>query len=184
MHSVSNVRSRLLALLNLLSAYADTLCRVMLFLACFGMVAVIGAQVFFRYVLNYSLFWSEELGRVLLVQLTFFGAAVAYRAGAHIGVDTVVCRLSPAGRTMAARLTHVACLFLFVVMAVYGFKFADFLSVQMTTTLGVSKRIPFLAVPVSGCIMALHCLCFLFGPPSSTPCVSESARQGREDSRA
>lgn len=184
MSGVSKYYARALALLNHLSAYADTVCRIILFASCVGMAGVIGAQVFFRYVLNASLFWSEELGRVLLVQLTFFGAAVAYRAGAHIGVDTVVCRLSPAGRNMAARCTHLASLFLFVVMAIYGFQFAEFLSVQMTTALGVSKRIPFMAVPLSGCIMAVHCLCFLFGPESKAPCYGNKDENTCEEGRA
>ncbi len=35
------------------------------------MAAVVILQVFCRYILNYSLFWSEELARFLLVWLTF-----------------------------------------------------------------------------------------------------------------
>ena len=41
------------------------------------MALVILLQVFCRYALNHSLFWSEELGRMLLVWLTFIGASVA-----------------------------------------------------------------------------------------------------------
>ena len=47
------------------------------------MIGVVAAQVFFRYVLNHSLFWSEELARYILVWLTFLGASVAYRRGVH-----------------------------------------------------------------------------------------------------
>ncbi len=148
------------------SRMLDILCRTALLLSCAGMVTVIGAQVVFRYGFNHSLFWAEELGRVLLVQLTFFGAAVAYRAEAHIGVDTLVRRLSPSMRQMVHRLMHTVCLCLFCVMVVYGFRFADLLSLQMTTTLGVSRQIPFLAVPLSGCVMCVHSLCFIFAPLS------------------
>ena len=39
-------------------------------------------QVFFRYVLNASLSWSEELTRLLFVWLTFLGFGLAAQRGA------------------------------------------------------------------------------------------------------
>lgn len=39
-------------------------------------VALTIAQVFFRFALNSPLVWSEELARLLLVWVTFIGAAV------------------------------------------------------------------------------------------------------------
>ena len=51
------------------------------------MAAVIILQVIFRYVLNHSLFWSEELARYLLVWLTFLGASSAYYRKVHPGID-------------------------------------------------------------------------------------------------
>lgn len=165
--AVQRALARPFAALQLAATLLDTLCRSLLFLSCAGMVAVIGAQVFFRYVLNHSLFWSEELGRVLLVQTTFFGAAVAYRAGAHIGMDTLTARLSGRGRMACAALAHAACLFLFCVMAVYGFRFAAFLAPQTTASLGISRSLPFLAIPLSGCVMAVHSLVFLLCPLAS-----------------
>jgi hypothetical protein len=60
------------------------------------MIGVVAAQVFFRYVLNHSLFWSEELARYILVWLTFLGASVAYRRGVHPRIDLFVSRLARA----------------------------------------------------------------------------------------
>ena len=53
----------------------------------FAMAALVAVQVFFRYVLNHSLFWSEELARYFLVWLTFLGASVAYYRKVHPGID-------------------------------------------------------------------------------------------------
>ncbi len=64
----------------------------------FTMAIVVAVQVFFRYVLNQSLFWSEELARFLLVWLTFFGASVAYYRQANPGIDFLYSRMSPSIR--------------------------------------------------------------------------------------
>jgi TRAP-type C4-dicarboxylate transport system permease small subunit len=125
-----------------------------------SMALVIGAQVFFRYVLNDSLFWSEELGRLILVWLTFLGASAAYKRGGHIGVDVVV-QAFPVLRKPAALLSILASLFLFGIMAWYGWKFLDFVKFQWTTSLGVTKRVPFIMVPVGGALMFLHALALL-----------------------
>ena len=126
-----------------------------------AMALTIAMQVFFRYGLNESLFWSEELGRMLLVWLTFLGASVAYRRGAHIGVDFITARLpEPAARAVNVIVLLVS-LFLFAVMAVWGFKFAAFISMQQTASLGVSRQVPFIMVPVGGALMFVHGLTFL-----------------------
>lgn len=50
-------------------------------------VALMLVAIFFRYVLNSSLYWSDEIVRYLFVWLTFLGAAVAVRDKAHIRVE-------------------------------------------------------------------------------------------------
>ena len=44
-------------------------------------------QVVFRYLLNQSLYWSEEIVRYLFVWLVFFGGALVVRDNGHIGID-------------------------------------------------------------------------------------------------
>ncbi|MEX2567563.1 MAG: TRAP transporter small permease [Cyclobacteriaceae bacterium] len=50
-------------------------------------VSIMITQVFFRYILNNSLVWSEELVRFLFIWLTFLGAAINIRDKWHIGMD-------------------------------------------------------------------------------------------------
>lgn len=59
------------------------------------LLLVVGAQIFARYVLNHSLFWSEELARYLFIYLVFLGAAIVLRRGGHIQVSFFVERLPP-----------------------------------------------------------------------------------------
>ncbi|HTU02099.1 MAG TPA: TRAP transporter small permease subunit, partial [Candidatus Sulfotelmatobacter sp.] len=43
------------------------------------LLLVVGLQIFARYALNHSLFWSEELARYLFIYLVFLGAAMVLR---------------------------------------------------------------------------------------------------------
>ncbi len=51
---------------------------------------VVGLQVFSRYVLNHSLYWSEELARYLFIWLVFLSAAIVLRMDRHIQVTAFV----------------------------------------------------------------------------------------------
>ena len=126
-----------------------------------AMVIIVGTQVFARYGLNHSLFWSEELARFLLVWLTFLGATSAYYRGAHPGVDALVSRLSPGARARVAVWVHLAGLVLFGVMLVYGVEFAYFVRAQITPALGMPKWIPMAVIPLSSLIFILHTMGFL-----------------------
>lgn len=126
-----------------------------------AMAAVVAAQVFSRYALNHSLFWSEELARYLLVWLSFLGATAAYYRGLHPGVDAVYGRLPPGGRRAASVAVHLASLLLFGVMVVYGWRFAHFVRLQISPALHLPKWIPHAVLPLSGAVLALHALGFL-----------------------
>ena len=51
------------------------------------MTAIILVQVFFRYVLNNSFSWSEELAKILMVWSAFLVAPWAYRMGANASIE-------------------------------------------------------------------------------------------------
>ncbi|WP_156939730.1 TRAP transporter small permease [Desulfocurvus vexinensis] len=145
------------------SAVLDAACRPLTAALGAGMAGVIAAQVFWRYVLNDSLFWSEELGRILLIWLTFVGATVAYRQGAHLGVDSLVRRLPPRARAVADALAHLVCLALFAAMAGYGLGYVRLLAGQTTPALGWPAGLGAGAVPLAGAVLCVHALARLAG---------------------
>lgn len=138
------------------AARCDAVARVWLAGATLAMAGLLIAQVVFRYAFNNSLFWSEELGRALLVQLTFIGASVAWRGRAHIGMDALVARFSPQWTWRARLLVLCVCVAFFAAVAWHGARFALFLLPQQTAALGVSRAVVFVAVPVGGALLTLH----------------------------
>ena len=66
------------------------------------MVVLVFGNVVLRYGFNSGITISEELSRWLLVWLTFLGAIVAVREHSHLGVDSLVRMLSPAGKRICS----------------------------------------------------------------------------------
>jgi TRAP-type transport system small permease protein len=77
--------------------------RILVGIAFATIVTLTIAQVFFRFVLNSPLVWSEEVVRILLVWMTFIGAAVVCWDGRHLSVDVLFNRL-PKGMRRVMRV--------------------------------------------------------------------------------
>ncbi len=56
------------------------------------------ANVVGRFVLQHSLFFSEELNRILIILITFAGISYAARLGRHIRMSAIYDALPPAAR--------------------------------------------------------------------------------------
>jgi TRAP-type transport system small permease protein len=121
-----------------------------------GMALLIGVQVFSRYVLNTSLFWAEEVGRMCLVWITFFGATAAYRRHQHVGVDMLVRRMPRRIQVASGLTAWSVSMALFGVMVFHGMRFLTFVAHQKTPALGLSMVLPYAVIPASGAILLLH----------------------------
>ena len=137
----------------------------------FCMTVTVAVQVFFRYVLNHSLFWSEELARYLLVWLTFLGSSSAYYRKVHPGIDFLFEKMPASLKKIATLCVRIASLSLFGVMIIFGFRFACFVRLQISPALYLPKWIVFSIIPLSGLILFIHGLVFI---------AKDSAGKGRD----
>jgi TRAP-type transport system small permease protein len=74
------------------------------------MVILVFGNVVLRYGFNDSIISSEELSRFLFIWITFLGAIVAMRENAHLGLDSVVRKLSLRGKKIAFALSNLMML--------------------------------------------------------------------------
>jgi TRAP-type C4-dicarboxylate transport system permease small subunit len=72
-----------------------------------AMVVMVFGNVVLRYGFNSSIISSEELSRFLFIWITFLGAIVTLRENAHLGVDTLVRKLSLTGKKTAAIVSNL-----------------------------------------------------------------------------
>lgn len=75
-----------------------------LFLLTVGLALI---QVFFRYVLNDSLSWPDELSRFALTWMVFLGTAMVTRRERQIAIDLLTRSLGPRGRVVHAFLVRI-----------------------------------------------------------------------------
>lgn len=131
--------------------------------------AVVVSNVFFRYILNVSIVWSEELSVYLLVWCSFLASSVAFRRGLHVAFTVFRDRLpQPLGRHVEL-FNHVVVLAFLAVMTWYGAELAISNWNQQTPALRISKAIPYLAVPVGGVLMLIQVVRLLVLPTDSPP---------------
>ncbi|MBM3521787.1 MAG: TRAP transporter small permease [Alphaproteobacteria bacterium] len=117
-------------------------------------LSVILLQVFFRYVLNDSLFWSEEVVRYSLVWGVMLGSAlVAYDRG-HIKIDVIEAFLPPGGQRVVQFIANALSLSFCLILLWAGWTFVERTWFQNSASLGVPMRSVYLAIPIGAALEA------------------------------
>ena len=75
-----------------------------------AMVIMVFGNVVLRYGFNDGIISSEELSRFLFIWITFLGAIVTLRENGHLGLDSVVRKLSLNGKKIAFAVSNVLML--------------------------------------------------------------------------
>jgi TRAP-type transport system small permease protein len=86
-------RGRAAAAIHRVGDVLDLVARVVAGSGLVAMVIVIALQVLYRYVLDQSLAWTEEISRFLLVLVSFLAITVAHRRLMHAGYSSAVTKL-------------------------------------------------------------------------------------------
>jgi TRAP-type C4-dicarboxylate transport system permease small subunit len=115
--------------------------------------AVMLAQVFYRYVLNSSLLWSEEAAVWAMVWMVMMGCVPLAHAGAHVSVPVAVRALPIDLRMPVIMLSKALSLVFLGILVWYGFMIFGATFHRTAPMLGLSTRWMKLAFPVGGAFM-------------------------------
>ena len=130
-----------------------------LIIAAFAvMVVVVSLQVLFRYFLNLSLDWADEVGRLTFVWAAFLGVPHGVKAGAHVGIDYVAKLLPPAPLAWLFSACCLACAALMAIAAWQSVAIARETWDQLMPVLDFSTGWFYVAIAVSGAHSAVHFL--------------------------
>lgn len=159
-----------------MAAAFNKLCDLVTRAVCFLLGALIATivgiamvSVWWRYVVNDPMGWSEQVSRILFVWMTFLGAAVLYRQRMHIAVDMIV-RLLPASIQTFLYWTAELCVLAVVgVLLVFGLKLSLDTWSNTFGALDITPASFYLAAPVSSALIILYFLERLAVPEMRRP---------------
>jgi len=123
-----------------------------------AMVILVFGNVIFRYFLNSSISWSEEISRFMLIWLAFLGAVIAFMKSEHLGLDILVRFLPPFASHALVVLADVLVLFALVVMTKGGFDMTvdSFASGWVSSALPIPYGYVYMVVPISSALMLVE----------------------------
>jgi TRAP-type C4-dicarboxylate transport system permease small subunit len=123
-----------------------------------GMVAIVSAQVWYRFILNDPLSWSEEASRYLFVWISFMGAAAGVRYQVHLGIDLMEKILPARGYRIAVIIVNLIIQVFLLMIIYWGFKILGVIQFQESPSMHISMRYPYMAVPVGSIFMLINSL--------------------------
>lgn len=85
---------------------------------------VVAAGVFWRYVLNDSLSWTEEVARYLLIWLAAIGSIVAMHRRQHVAIDIIPQKLTGIGGGAVRLVIALVIILTCAVMTYFGWALA------------------------------------------------------------
>ena len=134
---------------------SDKLLRTLLVIIMTAMSLVVAANVFCRFVLNFSLTWADETAQMLLVWLTFLGAALAVRENSHYALNFLTEKLSGRVKTFFLMMQLLLSLLAIAVLLYFSVIVAWQIRPWMMPATEISRAWVYGACPI-GCLLMIY----------------------------
>lgn len=119
-------------------------------------------QVIGRNILGNSPVWAEEMGRYLFIWVSFIGAAIGFRKGAHLGVDFLVNLLPQKLHNVVEKIIQILLIFILGLIVVKGLEFSFSVRDQLSPSMRITMMIPYFSVPFGSALMMIEVIWNLF----------------------
>ncbi len=128
-----------------------------LFIIVMAALIFLFANVVLRYGFNYTLAWSEEFVRIVIIYSTFIGASIAIKQRSMIRIDAIV-QIFPKLKPGLTYYTNVLMLIFASMMIYYGYKMAElqYVTHQKTIIMQIPLSIIYAIMPVTGILMLIR----------------------------
>lgn len=123
-----------------------------------AMTAIIGGQVFFRYVMNDSIIWSEPAAVILMGWFIFLGAAVGIREGYHLSFDVLLYLMPQSWRLVLYTVSDLVVTGFGFGMLWYGGQLMRSAYGIKLPSLGITGAVDFMPLVAGGILMVLFSL--------------------------
>ncbi|WP_440996633.1 TRAP transporter small permease [Arhodomonas sp. SL1] len=133
-------------------------------LSAVTMVASLLLGVFYRYVLQASLAWSDEAAQLAFTWTVFLFASVLVREMGHVRVSVLISLLPAALEEALERAIMLLVLAFGVLLAWVGWQFMEFTANQVSAAMRYPLWLRNAALPAGGALIALHAAVLVLRP--------------------
>ena len=128
-------------------------------LICFGLMLLICllvlAQIFFRYVLNNSLVWSEELSRYSFVWMTFIGTSFIVKRKSHISISFIYNFIPNKIKPIVNIISYCIIILFFSYLVFYGLKVSIFMYKIGSSAMNIPMFFIYVSIPI-GFLLSIY----------------------------
>lgn len=114
------------------------------------------ATVVFRFIIESSLAFPDELIRYLFIWMIFLGSAVAFRRNVHAAIGVLMTYLPPILRRVALLIATTLSGVFFALMFVYGIKLTQRVEAQISPALEISMAWVYGAIPAGMAFLIVY----------------------------
>lgn len=143
-----NAAARVTAVTGRLALWISGICLVL-------MTIFIAAQVFWRYVLNDSIVWTEPASVMIMGWFIFLGAAVGIREGYHLSFDVLLHFVPRQVKLTMHTLSDIAVSAFGFGMVWFGYQLAVKTAANKLPSLGISGAFDFMPLIGGGVLVVL-----------------------------
>ena len=133
----------------------DKLEEILLIILLVAMACIMGVQVFCRYILNFSLSWSEELTRYMFIWSCFISISYCIKRWISIKVDQVINMFPKKAYVFAQLFLNILLFVLFFYLSIHGYKFLMQSIASKQTSPALQLPMPYVqCAPFVGVVLA------------------------------
>jgi len=125
-----------------------------------AVLIIVFINVVGRYGFGSSFAWVEEAARYMMIAGAFCGAGLALREGRLVAIEAFQDALPPSFALLIRWMTVAVMLVFMSVMTWLGIKFVAFGWPKETMATGISRGIPYMAIPIGCGLFIVHLLFF------------------------
>lgn len=120
------------------------------------MIVTAFAQVIFRFVIQISLDWSEELARYAFLWCMFISAGMAVKHRRHIKVEFIMDLFPPRVRFWLEVLADSVWMAFCLVLMVDGIALLDFVKTQLSPSMEIPFKYIYTSLPFGAALMFIR----------------------------
>ena len=151
-------RAGVIAALDRVLGALDWLARSAAMALSTAIIAILSAQIFFRYFLNSSIVWSEEVSTWCLIWLVFLGSASIMRRWDHVHIPLLIQRLPLGVRPAMIIFAKLATCLAVALICYYGVQMVLGPIHMRSQATDISTRWIKISLPLGAGLMALFAL--------------------------